>query len=112
MSIIVQMFSIMLLLILKNDLNFLLLSVLVFVSIMASSVSYVIEDVLIPQIVDYNKIVLANSVFSLSYKALDAIFNALTSFLQTIFGMFVLFKLNLEIFAVALLLVCLFKFNW
>lgn len=112
MSIIVQMFSIMLLLILKNDLNFLLLSVLVFVSIMASSVSYVIEDVLIPQIVDYNKIVLANSVFSLSYKALDAIFNALTSFLQTIFGMFVLFKLNLGIFAVALLLVCLFKFNW
>ncbi|MGN1397063.1 MAG: MFS transporter, partial [Streptococcus gallolyticus] len=78
MSIIVQMFSIMLLLILKNDLNFLLLSVLVFISIMASSVSYVIEDVLIPQIVDYNKIVLASSVFSLSYKALDAIFNALT----------------------------------
>ena len=112
LSIVIQMFSIMMVLILKNQLNFFVLLILVFLSVMASSVSYIIEDILIPQIVDYNKIVLANSIFSLSYKALDAIFNALTSFLQTIFGMFVLFKLNLGIFAAALLLVCFFKWNW
>lgn len=50
-------------LLLLNQISFWVIMSLVFISVMASSISYVIEDVLIPQVVEYDKIVFANSLF-------------------------------------------------
>ncbi|HGS0910749.1 TPA: MFS transporter, partial [Streptococcus pneumoniae] len=61
-SILVQLaVAVIFLLLLLNQISFWVIMSLVFISVMASSISYVIEDVLIPQVVEYDKIVFANS---------------------------------------------------
>lgn len=111
-SILVQMVAVGLLLVFIQQISFWLLMVLVFLSVMASSISYVLEDVLIPQVVDYNQVVFANSLFSISYKVLDSIFNAISSILQAVLGFTLLLGLDLGVFSLALFLVLIFKFKF
>ncbi|HGS0433741.1 TPA: MFS transporter, partial [Streptococcus pneumoniae] len=70
-----------------------------------------IEDVLIPQVVEYDKIVFANSLFSISYKVLDSIFNSFASFLQVAVGFILLVKIDIGIFLLALFILLLLKFR-
>lgn len=110
-SILVQMVAVGLLLVFIQQIPFWLLMVLVFLSVMASSISYVLEDVLIPQVVDYHQVVFANSLFSISYKVLDSIFNAISSILQAVLGFTLLLGLDLGVFSLALFLVLIFNSN-
>lgn len=111
-SILIQLSAVISILILKNNVPFWLLMILVFLSVMASSISYVIEEVLIPQIVENNKIVFANSLFGVSYKVLDSIFNSISSIMQSFLGFVVLLKLDIGIFIVVLLLLSVLNFNF
>lgn len=110
-SILTQLTSVILFLAFRNTVPFSWMMLLVFTSVLASSISYVIEDVLIPQIVEYNQIIFANSLFSISYKVLDSLFNALSSVLQAMLGLILLLKVNIGIFVIALVLILFFDFN-
>ncbi|KNB46887.1 MFS transporter, partial [Streptococcus pneumoniae] len=110
-SILVQLAVAVIFLLLLNQISFWVIMSLVFISVMASSISYVIEDVLIPQVVEYDKIVFANSLFSISYKVLDSIFNSFASFLQVAVGFILLVKIDIGIFLLALFILLLLKFR-
>lgn len=112
MSVIIQLLSVVSLLVFRDHLSFPFLLLIAFFAFMASSVSYIIEDVLIPQLVDYNQIVFANTLFSVSYKALDSLFNAVSSILKAVLGFMLLLRLDMGIFGFALILLFILRFKF
>lgn len=111
-SILVQVLALGVFIVFHQHMNFVMLMALAFTIAMASSVSYVLEDTLIPRIVERNQIVLANSLFSISYKVLDSIFNSISSISYTIVGLFVLLNINALVFIVALIFVLFLKIKY
>ncbi|HEM3208123.1 MFS transporter [Streptococcus suis] len=79
------------------------LLVLIFISEIMSSLTYPLEDILLPRFVDKNEIIFANSIFAISYKVLDFIFNAFAGGLLIYFTISQLYQLNILVFALAFL---------
>lgn len=68
-----------------------------------SSITYGIEDVMIPKLVKKEKIVFVNSLFSISYKVMDFIFNAAVGLLLVHFTTNTLYKIDTFIFLLVFL---------
>lgn len=105
-----QLIILIILLLTWNIQSFALIGTLTFFSATASSITYPIEDVLIPQIVSSDKLVLANSLFSVSYQTMNTMFNAVSGFLSSVFTFLVLYNLDLILFAIVFIPLSLFKF--
>ena len=76
---------------------------LVFIAEVMSSITYGIEDVMIPKLVKKEKIVFVNSLFSISYKVMDFIFNAAVGLLLVHFTTNTLYKIDTFIFLLVFL---------
>lgn len=76
---------------------------IIFISTTASTFSYVIQGTLIPKIVDKNEILFANSIFEFSSKVLDSFLNSIISIIIASFGIFILFRYDVLIFILSLL---------
>ncbi len=75
-----------------------------------STITYPIEDTMIPQIVDSNELVTANSVLSITYKIFDSTFNGVSGFLLGAFSTVALFKMNMIILAIPIFTVIFIRF--
>jgi MFS family permease len=87
-----------------------LLLILIFFSALLSNITYPIEEVMIPKLVEQSKIVLANSIFSFSYQTLDIIVNSLSAFLLIWISFKNMYLLALAFFVAAALILIRFKF--
>jgi MFS family permease len=83
----------------------------VFISSIASAITYPIEEVMIPKIVDKNKIVFANSLFTMSYKVIDSVFNGIFGFLIASFTLWTLLQVNAGILVLAFVPLLFFKYS-
>lgn len=82
----------------------LLLGLLLF-SAMASSVTYPVEETMLPQIVSNHELVKANSLFSIAYKMTNSLFDGLAGILLAVSSVGMIYGLNLFIFLIPLLII-------
>lgn len=83
----------------------------IFVSALLSNITYPIEEVMIPKIVEGNKIVLANGLFSFSYKTLDIVINSLSAFLLLWLSFKNMYLLTIFFFLLAIIFILQFKYK-
>lgn len=88
-----------------------LLAVFVLLSSLGSTITYPIEEIMIPKIVQQDKLVFANSLFEVSYRVLDSIFNGVSGLLLTAFSFIELYRLNSVIILLALIPLAYLKFS-
>ncbi|MGX7417999.1 MFS transporter [Carnobacterium gallinarum] len=88
-----------------NLVNIPLLLILLLLSATASSITYPVEETVIPQIVENHEIVKANSLFSIAYKMTNSLFDGLAGILLAISTVSMIYGINLFIFLVPLLLI-------
>jgi hypothetical protein len=108
---VIQLVDLTVLLLVLRLNNPILVAVLAFISAMASALTYPIEDVLIPQVAPPQKMIFANSLFSVSYSVMDSIFNAVSGFLLAFFSIFALYKVDLLLYMVAVIPILLFRYT-
>lgn len=97
--------SIITILIYQNFLNLTLLYVLIAISVMCSSIIYPAENTVIPVMINNAKeIAKVNSIFQISYKALDLILNSVIGFLLTVILLKNLMNIAIITFCIALYL--------
>ena len=108
-SIIAQIVAVLFLLLNFEGMNILFLYTLLFVSSFSSAISYPLEESIIPNIVEKNRIIEANSIFHIAYEIIDAIFNGLSGLLLAIFSYKSLYRANLYILLLAFIPIFLFK---
>lgn len=96
-SIIAQIVAVLFLLLNFEGMNILFLYTLLFVSSFSSAISYPLEESIIPNIVEKNRIIEANSIFHIAYEIIDAIFNGISGLLLAIFAYKSLYRANLYI---------------
>ena len=109
-SVVIQCILISTLIVFFNKINISVLLVFILLSAFMSTITYPIEEVMIPQIVETNQLVTANSILTITYKIFDALFNGTSGFLLATFSTAILLKINLVIFLVPIVLVGLIKF--
>lgn len=80
-----------------------IMGTIVLFSSLASAVTYPLEDVMIPQIVPQQRIVFANSLFSISSSALDTLFNAISGFLLSMFSYITLYHYDFALYGLVLI---------
>lgn len=80
-SIIIQTLAAILFIFVIPGLNFYALCAIVFVATLFSSLTYLIEETILPQIVETHQVVAMNSIFEISYKSIDILFNAISGLL-------------------------------
>jgi len=85
--------------------NIYLLAIFVFIISFLSNITYPIEDTLIPRIVESENLIRANSYSSLSYQALDALFNAITGYLLVVLTIKKLISINILFLFIGIILV-------
>lgn len=95
-----------------HQLEVVFLLTIVLISAFMSAITYPIEDTMIPQIVDSGELVAANSVLSITYKIFDATFNGVSGFLLAAFSTVALYRMNLIVFALPILVVFFIRFNY
>ncbi|MGL5750631.1 MAG: MFS transporter [Paraclostridium sp.] len=110
-SVAIQIVLMLLLIVFGHDnINFLLFIVLI--SSFMSAITYPIEEAIIPQIVDTESLVTANSVLEVTYKIFDSLFNGISGFLLVAYSTSTLFKVNLFAFILPLFIILFIKFKY
>ncbi|MGV3467374.1 MAG: MFS transporter [Heyndrickxia sp.] len=104
--------SFLILLYFTNMLNIGFLLIVIFISVFLSSITYPIEETMIPQIVKNDNLVLANSIFSIFYKVLDSLFNGLAGLLIASFSVIYLYKVNVLLFILPIICVYFVRFSF
>ncbi|WP_461226610.1 MFS transporter [Lacticaseibacillus suihuaensis] len=80
-------------------------------STLASSLTYPLEDVLIPRLAPANRLVFANSLFAVAYKTVDTAFNAVSGLLLSALSFFALYAADLGVFALVFVPLLAFRFH-
>lgn len=101
-SIIIQTLAAILFIFVIPGLNFYALCAIVFVATLFSSLTYLIEETILPQIVETHQVVAMNSIFEISYKSIDILFNAISGLLISYFAFSTLYQINTGLFLLAL----------
>ena len=78
---------------------------------MSSSFSYTIQETLIPKIIEKEKVVFVNSIFEFSSRILDSFINSISSIMIASFGIFIVFRYNLLIYFLSILVLLTLKLN-
>ncbi|HHW6801227.1 TPA: MFS transporter [Staphylococcus aureus] len=112
-SVIIQLsvHLILILLFFTDTINIYLLLILLLLSAIASTITYPVEETILPQIVDNDEIVKANSLFTVAYKLTDAFFDGLGGIVLAIGSALIIYEMNLLIFLIPLIMLKFFKFN-
>lgn len=108
-SIVTQILAVVILLFYHAKVGLFVLYILLFVSSFGSAISYPLEDTLIPNIVEKNRIVEANSGFYIAYEVVDAIFNGISGFLLVVFSYKKLYGINLAMLLLTLVPIYMFR---
>ncbi|MDO4711752.1 MAG: MFS transporter [Peptostreptococcaceae bacterium] len=88
-----------------------LLLVLLFAFSFFSTITYPIEEKVIPMIVEKEKLVEANSIVEIAYKIVDILFNGLSGLLISVFAISFLYKVNLVLLIIPIILIKLWKYE-
>lgn len=110
-SILVQLVAAFILIFALTEVSFYVLCMIVFVATLFSSLTYLIEETLVPQIVETHQIIMMNSIFEISYKSIDILFNALSGLLITYFAYTTLYQINSILFLLAIIPLFNIKIN-
>ncbi|MDC3424431.1 MFS transporter [Aquibacillus sp. 3ASR75-11] len=76
-----------------------------------SSITYPVEETILPQIVENDDLVKANSFFSVAYKLSDSLFDGIAGILLVVGTASLLYEINLLIFVLPLIMLKFLKFN-
>ena len=110
-SSIVQIITLTIIVLTFTEISPVIFMILVFISASASSITYLIEEVMIPQIIEKKKIVFANSMFAIADRVMDSIFNGVSGILLSVFTIIGLYQLNLLLFALPVIPLIFLKFK-
>lgn len=111
-SLLVQLVLFLILSMFFKHLSINILLIIVFISSFMSNVSYPIEDTIIPQIVNTDELVSANSLLTITYKIFDSIFNGISGFLLVAFSTVMIFKINLIVFIIPAFIIAAIRFTY
>lgn len=111
-SLIGQVVLLFLLAIFFNHLGIHILLIIMFLSSFMSNITYPIEDTIVPQIVNTDELVAANSMLSITYRIFDSLFNGVSGFLLVAFSTVTLIKINLVIFIIPIFIVVFIRFQY
>lgn len=95
-----------------NLMNIYLLFFIILLSTFLSSITYPIEETMIPNLVKNKELVTANSIMDITYKIVDLLFNGISGLLVSLFTIYILYKVNLVLFIMPLLIMKFVKFNY
>lgn len=88
-----------------------LMMILIIISTFLSAVTYPVEETMVPQIVRKNQLLKANSIIEVTYKIANFLFNGLSGLLVCTFSIFFLYKLDLILFSIPLILLKMIDFE-
>lgn len=108
-SLLMQVIFLIVLIVLNNS-NIIILSIIVFLSSFMSTITYSVEEVIIPQIVSTEDLVPVNSIIEITYKIFDSLFNGIAGSLLITFSTVTLLKLNVLIFILPFITVTFLNF--
>lgn len=94
-----------------NSLNDYLLLFLLLLFAIFSTITYPIEEKMIPMIVEKENLVNANSIVEIAYKIVDVLFNGISGILLSIFAISFLYNLNLILLIIPILILKFWKFK-
>lgn len=102
---------ILIILFITNSIDIYMLLALLLLSAIASSITYPVEETIIPQIVSNDEVVKANSLFAIAYKLTDSLFDGLGGLLLVVGSAALIYEINFVIFLIPLIMLKFFKFN-
>ncbi|MDO4605381.1 MAG: MFS transporter [Helcococcus sp.] len=110
-SVLVQILSLLIFAVFRMHISISVIFVIIFIFMMSSTFSYVIQETLIPKIVEKEKVVFANSIFEFSSRILDSFINSISSIMIASFGILIVFKYNLLVYILSILVLSTLKLN-
>ncbi|MCM3005884.1 MFS transporter [Priestia koreensis] len=103
--------TILIVLFLGDIVNIPVLLILLLFSAICSSITYPVEETILPQIVEGKDLVKANSVFTVAYKLSNSLFDGVAGILLVVGSASLIYQINLVIFILPLFLIRLIKYN-
>lgn len=91
--------------------NNIILLIMMLLSTSLSVITYPIEETMVPQLVQENELVKANSIIEITYKISDFLFNGISGLLISIFSIGILYKVNLLIFVLPLIILRMIQYK-
>lgn len=110
-SVLVQISFLLIFSIFRMHLSIVLIFIIIFIFMMASTFSYAIQGTLIPKLVEKEEVVSANSIFEFSSRILDSFINSITSIMMASFGFMIIFKFNLVVYILSIIVLSTLKLN-
>lgn len=92
--------------------NHIVLLMLILLSTSLSVVTYPIEETMVPQLVQENQLVQANSIIEITYRVANFLFNGLSGILISLFSIGLLYKVNLIVFIFPLIFMKMIRYIW
>ncbi|WP_298786135.1 MFS transporter [uncultured Marinococcus sp.] len=88
-----------------------MLLLLLFISAICSSITYPVEETMLPQIVENDELVRANSIFTVVYKLSDSLFDGIAGIILVVGTVSLIYEANLLVFLIPLLMLKFLKFQ-